>query len=132
MLRTYGRISIMETHAMRKMLRAVVLGMFLVVSALALSASPANAATNATCGTNYYLRYPAEYVRVTKSTAAAVHTGPYGSCYVSSHVRSGAYVPAICYVINNYNNKWTYVGDGGSGGWIWNAYLAPLGSTPRC
>ncbi|MGW4898764.1 SH3 domain-containing protein [Kitasatospora sp. NPDC004240] len=122
-----------------------VLAVTAVGAALALGATAAPAVATATtsgqvagvtCGN---LAWPHQqqtstYGKVIKSTSAAVHTGPYGSCATVAYLSPGAEVQYDCFVLNDYNNTWTWVRNrgGASIGWVYNGYLSGGGSSKMC
>ncbi|MFE4642967.1 hypothetical protein [Streptomyces sp. NPDC056730] len=72
--------------------------------------------------------------RITKTTNAAVHTGPYSGCAIVAYLAPNTSVSYDCYAINDNNNTWTWVRStgGASIGWVWDDYLSGGGSTKLC
>ncbi|GAA1290606.1 hypothetical protein [Streptomyces javensis] len=111
---------------------AVALGLVGTSSA---QAATANAAA-VTCGNAYWPHTNDDPFggRVSASSPAAIHTGPYGDCTTVGHVSPGAWVEYDCYVTNDLGHTWTWVRDENnrSLGWIYDKYLDDGGSNFRC
>ena len=122
----------------RHALLGALAGAALVTGGLAAPAAQAagSGAAAVTCGNDHWPHhnYDSGSGTVTKSGSAAVHTGPYGDCTTVGYVSEGTRVYYDCYVVNDYNNRWTWVRDAGGSslGWIYGRYLSDGGATSHC
>jgi SH3-like domain-containing protein len=123
---------------LRRTLAGVAVGTALILGSLAAPAAQAapSGAAAVTCGNADWPHQDKDKAtgRITKTTSAAVHTGPYGACSVVAYLAPNTAVTYDCYAINDENNTWTWVRDpaGASIGWVYDSYLSGSGSSKLC
>jgi len=104
----------------------------LVFGGLLVSSASAQAGVQVTCLTQWFAK-DFELGHGTNGSNP-IHSGPYGECPVVATVGNTRTLIYDCFVVNDYQNRWTHVRVSQSTiqGWVWDQYLSGGGANTRC